>query len=42
MPDYFIDKDEPSPTCNRKCYLKQQLKEAQEIEKKVKGLGLHK
>tara|TARA_B100001057_G_C22509899_1_gene817457 strand:+ start:395 stop:769 length:375 start_codon:yes stop_codon:yes gene_type:complete len=33
-----INKDEPIPTCNGKCYLSQQLKEAQETEKKDKGI----
>lgn len=33
-----INKDEPTPTCNGKCYLKQQLKKAQETEKKDKGI----
>ena len=31
-----INKDEPTPTCNGKCYLKQQLKKLKKLKKKTK------
>ncbi|MFB1041004.1 MAG: hypothetical protein ACI8RP_001993 [Urechidicola sp.] len=33
-----INKDKPTSTCNGKCYLRQQLKEAQETEKQDKKI----